>query len=327
MMKKLTVHGKISVRTSVLPFFFALGAFILSMIILPLHTGSDQIIYRKVYEALPGLSFLEGFIFFTVNTSSREPGYFLLVYVFSHFMNKDLLMSFLNAAIGYYLSLWLIRKKISWHVIILLSLNYYLIVLFFAAERLKLSLLLALLALAYSRGLFRYLLWGGSILSQMQTALLILSMVTANIVASLRPLFRGKLRFRMLFSLIGLFFLALLLFFLREHIIEKLPKYIEKGGITELIKPLVFTGLTLYYAKYKRVEAFVMQAPMIIASFVVGGERIVIFSYFIFMFYALQFRRGSNLGVFLPSSYFFVKGIIYIINTILYGQGLLDKVA
>jgi hypothetical protein len=97
------------------------------------------------------------------------------------------------------------------------------------------------------------------------------------------------------------------------------------GGVTDLVKPLIFTAFTLYYARHRRFEAVCMQAPIILAAFIVGGERIVLFSYFVFMLYGLQFRRGSNFGVYLFSTYFFVKGIIFINNIIIYGNGFPTK--
>jgi|GEM_PF-1422955 len=313
----------ISKRGLVYPICFALYIFLLSYLILPFHTGSDQIAYRKVYEALPGMHFIEGFLFFHSYTSSREPGYYILVYVFSRLISKDLLMSVLNAAMGFYLSRYMLRNRIAWHIILLLSLNYYLVILLFTVERLKLGLLLAMMATVSSMGIFRYSLWGCAVLTQVQTALLIISKVSANIFASLLPLFRGRLRLRMVFSFIGLLFLGGLLFFLREHILAKFESFIRLGGLTDLAKPLLFAALTLYYARNKRVEALAMQAPLLLASFILGGERIVIFSYFVFMYYALQYRYGSNLGVYVTSFYFLVKGLLYIKNILIYGKGLI----
>lgn len=85
------------------PFLFAIFAFVVSYLILPFYSAGDQISLRHVYEMLPNLGFLEGFFYYNGTLDSQEPGYFLLVYVFSGFMDKDLLMSLLNAVLGYYL--------------------------------------------------------------------------------------------------------------------------------------------------------------------------------------------------------------------------------
>jgi len=308
-------------RLSTRPFLFAVFAFVLSYLILPFYSAGDQIPYRQFYEVLPNLGFLEGYFYFNNALDTREPSYFLLSYVFSGFMSKDLLMSLLNAALAYYLGLWLISKNVSWRVIALLSLNFYLLVLFFSAERLKLGMLFILIASTYS-GVLRYACLSFMIFSHVQTALLLISKLTANIVTSILPLFMGRLRFNLLFSLVGALLMALLLFALREHILSKLEVYTAlSGGITHLVKPLIFTAVTLCYAKHRRLEAAAMQAPIILAAFIVGGERIVLFSYFVFMLYALQFRRGSNISVYLFSMYFFLKGITFIIDIIIYGNG------
>jgi len=307
------------------PFLFAVFAFVVSYLILPFYSAGDQISFRHVYEILPNLGFLEGFFYYNGALDSQEPGYFLLVYVFSGFMAKDLLMSLLNAALGYYLGLWLISKNVSWRIIALLSLNFYLLVLFFSAERLKLSLLFVLMASAYS-GVFRYSYLCFAIFSHVQTALLLVSKLCANISISMLRMFRGRLALRLLFSLVGALFMAGLLFTLREHILSKMEVYMALGGdVTQLIKPLIFTAFTLYYARHRWFEAISMQAPIILAAFIVGGNRVVLFSYFVFMLYGLQFRRGSNFGVYLFSTYFFVKGLIFITNIISYGTGFLVK--
>lgn len=307
------------------PFLFAVFAFVVSYFILPFYSAGDQTSLRHVYDMLPNLGFLEGFFYYNVALDAQEPGYFLLVYVFSGFMDKDLLMSLLNAVLCYYLGLWLIRKNIPWRIIALLSLNFYLLVLFFSAERLKLGLLFVLMASAYS-GAYRHIYLCFAIFSHVQIALLLVSKLSSNIAISVLPLFRGRLRLKLLFSLVGALFVVGLLFTLREHILSKMEVYMAlSGGVTHLVKPLIFTVFTLYYARHRWFEAFSMHAPIMLAAFIVGGERIVVFSYFVFMLYGLQFRRGSNFGVYLFSTYFFVKGIIFITNIITYGNGFLAK--
>ena len=307
------------------PFLFAVFAFVMSYFILPLYSAGDQSGFCQFYEMLPNLGFFEGFVYYNSALGSQEPGYFLLVYIFSGFMDKVLLMSLLNAVLGYYLGLWLTSKNVPWRIIALLSLNFYLLVLFFAAERLKLGLLFVLMASAYS-GVFRYVYLCFAIFSHVQIALLLVSKLSANIAMSVLPLFRRRLRLRLLFSLVGALFLIGLLFTVREHILSKMETYIAfSGGIIHIIKPLIFTAFTLYYARHRWFEAVSMQAPIILAAFIVGGERVVLFSYFVFMLYGLQFRRGSNFGVYLFSMYFFVKGIIFITNIITYGNGFSAK--
>lgn len=303
------------------PFLFAVFAFVVSYFILPFYSAGDQISFRQVYEMLPNLGFFEGFFYYNSALTAQEPGYFLLIYIFSGFMDKVLLMSLLNAVLGYYLGLWLISKNVPWRIIALLSLNFYLLVLFFSAERLKLGLLFVLMASAYS-GVFRYVYLCFAIFSHVQIALLLVSKLSANIAISVLPLFRRRLRLRLLFSLVGALFLVGLLFTLREHILSKMEGYMAfSGGITHIVKPLIFTVFTLYYAKHRWFEALSMQAPIIFAALIIGGERVVLFSYFVFMLYGLQFRRGSNFGVYLFSTYFFVKGIIFITNIFTYGHG------
>lgn len=68
---------------------------------MPLYTGGDQSIYRRVYEALPYLGLTEGFSFYSRSLSSREFVHFFLSWVASHFVDKDLFIAFSNAILAY----------------------------------------------------------------------------------------------------------------------------------------------------------------------------------------------------------------------------------
>ena len=74
---------------------------LLSLLIMPLYTGGDQSIYRRVYEALPYLGLTEGFSFYSRSLSSREFVHFFLSWVASHFVDKDLFIAFSNVILAY----------------------------------------------------------------------------------------------------------------------------------------------------------------------------------------------------------------------------------
>ena len=60
---------------------------------------------------------------------------------------------------------------------------------------------------------------------------------------------------------------------------------------------------------------------MVIAVFMVGGDRVNIFGYFAFLYYGLQIRRGWNFGVLATSLYFTYSSIGFLINVFQLGDG------
>ena len=86
----------------------------------------------------------------------------------------------------------------------------------------------------------------------------------------------------------------------------------------------IFLIMTLLYVKKYKLTVIFGYIPIIIVSFIVGPERIVIIAYFIFLYYALQYNKGFNLGIGLTSIYFALKSIDFLINVIHTGQGFSD---
>ena len=74
------------------------------------------------------------------------------------------------------------------------------------------------------------------------------------------------------------------------------------GGIAGLWKLAVFFLLSMYYAEDK-VESTSLFLPLFVAVFLVGGERVNLFGYFLFLYYGLQFKGGRNYGVGITSVY------------------------
>jgi hypothetical protein len=118
--------------------FVALVVFTLSLLISPYYMLGDQEHYRRIFEILPTLSFVDGFIYYSKSVSSIEPGHYTISWIFSRFLEKDLFISILNAILAFYSMQLLIRWRASIYVAASIVLtNFYFYVLFFAAERLK----------------------------------------------------------------------------------------------------------------------------------------------------------------------------------------------
>lgn len=302
--------------------------FLLSYVLLQYYVSGDQAYYHSFYEAIPEYGFKDGFIYYTSALGSMEPMYYVLTYFFSGLVDKDILMSFINSLFYLLLIRLLVRNKVSFPIICLLLFNFYLMVLLFAAERLKVAIFFMLFALSFS-GSLRYWFLGLSLISHVQVVFLIAGKLIASFVDYAKPLLNGKLKYGAISTFGAAIIVFLVMYLLRDHIFSKFEAYSSlgesggsySGGFSAMLKPLIFLLFSLYYARQKKLEVFSMHFPLLVAAFLIGEERIVIFSYFVFMYYALQVNRGENLGVIVFSFYFLVKGIYFIGKIYTYGNG------
>ena len=112
-------------------------------------------------------------------------------------------------------------------------------------------------------------------------------------------------------------------YFLYEHLLAKYliyASYNKEYGIFNLLRIFIFFLMTLIYSRKKR-EIVFLYFPLFIAIFLIGGDRLNMFGYFIFLYYALQVNRGVNFGVIATSIYYLFKTYEFILNIFLYGEG------
>lgn len=300
---------------------WALPVLIFSLFMFPFFTSGDQEFYRKFYSGVSDMSFVEGFVFYKKTLGTSEAGYFLLTYLFSAVLQKDVLFSLLNFVLFQQVFSWLLRHDVSRVLFPMVYFNFYLIVLAFSAERLKLSLLFFLIAYSAS-GLWRILFLAVSVMSHVQVLIMLLSAQVRRFNTVLSEFSQGRIGY----GFVSLMFLIMLmlgmLFVLREHILSKFLVYYDLwGGGGAILKPLFFTLLTVCYASDKKLEALLASLPLVLCAYLIGEERIVIFSYFIFVFYALQVNRGINVGIVITGLYFFYKGLLFVSNVVYFGDG------
>ena len=155
--------------------------FIFSLLIYPHYTLGDQFFYRNFYASALDFGFIQSYIYYQSVLGSAEPGYFLLIRLFSGFIQKDILMSFLNGFLAYILIFWAQKNKVSWLAITPLFFNFYLFVLFFSAERLKLGILFLMLAVNYA-GPRRFIFSAISFISHVQTMVLIVNWMSLKVL-------------------------------------------------------------------------------------------------------------------------------------------------
>ena len=209
-------------------------------------------------------------------------------------------MSFFNSllAVVYY-KLALLRNGNKFLSFLIVIFSYYFFVLFFSADRLKFSFLFLGLALLYKnkiRNLYFYI----ALLSHIQTLIIFTSI---NIK-----------KFKSIFKISYIFYFftfSLIILYLFEHILNKLPAYLFKNyDIFGILKIIFFYILAKRFSKEKNI--FIYFLPILFFSLFFGGDRIVIYSYFLFMYFSLNYKNGLNFGVILVNLYFFFESINFI---------------
>jgi hypothetical protein len=295
---------------------------LLSLLIMPFYTEGDQSIYRKVYEALPDLSLGEGFIFYSVNLSSEELVHFFLSWIASRFIDKDLFIAFSNAILAYATMSLLQKWRASVLIAFLIILtNSYFLALYFAAERLKFGFIFLALSMIYIENAKRFFVFSAfAFISHVQIIIVQVSILFNVFVRQIIKLFRTSMVSKSVFFIPFLFIPLLLV---ENQIFVKFQGYYGERVLEELVRILVFLLLALLYSK-KKSETIILFIPIVIAVFLVGGGRVNLFGYFVFLYYGLQSRGGWNFGVLATSVYFAYSSIGFLVNVFQHGDAFFN---
>ena len=293
---------------------------LLSLLIMPFYTDGDQGVYRKVYKALPDLGLTEGFLLYSVTLTSKEVVPFFLYWVASRFVDKDLFIAFLNAILAYAIMSLFQKWRVSVTIAFLLLLtNFYFLVLYFAAERLKFGFIFLALSLIYIDHVKRFFGFATlALISHVQIIIVYVSMLFNFIVMQINKLFRTGKVSKKLLLVVPFLFIPLLL--AENQVISKFQSYYSERTLTELAKIFAFLLLALWYSK-KKMETFIVFIPMVIIVYMVGGERVNMLGYFTFLYYGMQYKRGWNMGVMATSAYYAYTSIDFVINIVKHGNG------
>lgn len=302
-------------------FVFALTTLAFSLVILPYYTGGDQEHYRLFYDNIASYSFFDGFLAYRSYLGANEPIYYLIIFFFNNLVEKDTLIAISNCIFAYYLARCLLKMRVNVFVVFSLFLNFYFFVLLFSAERLKFSMMFFFISLAVGPGFKQYTFLFLCVLSHLQSLMLVYVQKVSQIKNELvKYLKRGSL-FR-LFLLVGVLVgFIVVLYLMRDYLSDKYIAYSEKAGIKNVIKPIIFCVLSISYCKKRWMDILAIFTPLIFASILVGEERIVIFCYGIFFYFAAKVNKGLNMGILITNIYFIYKGIEFVLNIIYRGNG------
>lgn len=303
-------------------FVLTLFFFAISYSIIPFYTAGDQEHYRAFYEQVKNLGFADGFLAYNAALGSSEPVYYIFVFFASRLIEKDLFISIVNAVL--FMAILSLAKKFKppfWLLALIFS-NFYILVLAFAAERLKFAALFFFLSFTVSDRA-RWIFLALSVLSHIQILIpLLIKPTLAAYINLKKALNTGKLGVRRS-TLLYTIPITLSLLLISSQILFKLPYYIQNGGIDATLKPLAFLVLTLLICKRNYTNAIVSHLLITVSAFFLGSERIAIYSYIIFLYFYLQYNK-LNFRFYLlsaPHIFFSITGFVFLYNTILFGNG------
>jgi len=321
-------------KSKVTLFLLPLFIFSLSLFFAPFYYDGDSIPYNKIYDSflVSNANLFDGFSIYKDKVNGSLIHYLYIWIVTNLGIERGFSMAFANSILAYLM----MRLFLQWRVPIYIALviiltNYYVLGLYFAAERLKFGYIFMLLGLIYSTKPKLSIVFAlTSILAHAQQVLVYVSVLFSSVMANiLYSLKTGKLSRKSAYSLISLAFIALIfLYFIGDHIFDKFIAYKANhfnnvtllNSVLNLGKSFLLFLLCLRYTT-KRLEVISIFSVLFIATLLVGPDRVNMITYSFFMFYALQYKNGFNAGVVLTSCYFAWKSIHFISQVLATGQG------
>lgn len=307
--------------------FYSILIFVGSIVISPMLINGDQEAYHNFYNNcfnIAGLSSQYGCYGSTLGT--QEPIYFLITKLFHSLIDKNILMAFFNAIIVFLFVKLVYRFYLKTNLIhlffILFFLNYYVVVLFFSAERLKLSVLFLLISF--------FLIGVKSFYSKILMILTHIQMVFIYFVYFIYSFFdknNKKLWVKFVMVVGGSIFLGVIYYYMRDHIDRKFVGYSNIAfesnlGLVSLLKSLIFMLFT--YISVQKNIVILMQIPLIIGAYILGSGRMLIMSFFVYIACLIYFKGKVDFLGYIVLFYFAFKSIEFWQNVIKYGTGFLE---
>lgn len=306
-----------------------MAVFFLSLYISPYYVEGDQFKYANAYKGLTDYGLLEGYDFYVNEIGGTEFFYYFIIWIASNCgFEKYIVMAVANAILAIsamkLFAGWKVAMPVS--ALILLS-NFYFMVLYFAAERLKFAVLFFVISLLYIGSKKRFYLSAAmAIASHFQIFMLYASMLSLRLGKALWSFLKvARIPLsRMVLGTVALVVFAVLAQpIVVEYIIPKANYYarLSSGNeLADMARIMALLALSLWYSKSKS-ETVLIFIPLILASMILGGDRVNIFGYFAFLYYGLRYNRGINIGILITSLYFVWKSYYFVLSTLEYGYG------
>jgi hypothetical protein len=313
-----TVHENSGMPLYLLTFF---STYVISLYVDGIHVDGDVLAYRKVYDELRGGSFFGSFEIYSFYTGAFDPIAFVVTWVASQLAERSHFSAITNGLlITVLLVLFKSARRSFGEFIFVVPLNFYILVLLFGAERLKLAFLFAIVALVSGNAGRKFSLFLLAIFSHSQ---ILLSFIAHQILY-----FHGDIREILLTHkkevILTLTFALLLFFNLNwEQYIDKIQHY--AGLAQEVVESpelslftiirysafIIFT-IYLYFASNLAQRAIWVGALFGCAVIVIGPDRLNILMVFAIV-YVILLREQMPIKWLIPLVlYADAKGLAYL---------------
>lgn len=297
-------------------FFLFIIIFIFSYNILGLYEYGDQVHYRKFYLAISDTNFIEAFIMASLYIDSIEPIYVFTMWIGSLLdIPKDIYVSFFNAFLAISLIKLCELYKVKWYVIFLLISNFYLLVLFTGAERLKFAYLIIIFSLGSNKKFINNLFYL-SPLVHLQSLIFVVPKIFFFFINSnfkkISSLYRN-------FSLAAFFILVL--YFLKDGLLRKFFSYYENSvDISQTFQLSILALVYLIITKKLKNTLFIF-IPLLLLVIIIGNERVNMVGFTFITFLLMRSYKLNHPLYITLLIYFVFKSYSFISNIINYGDG------
>tara|TARA_B100001093_G_scaffold514577_1_gene588898 strand:- start:7643 stop:8566 length:924 start_codon:yes stop_codon:yes gene_type:complete len=289
-----------------------ISAFAFSILGFEFYVNGDQIAYSNFYSSLHNSTFFEAYKNQAIYVSAIEPIAAFIFWIGAILdIEKNIYISIWNAILILLIVKFLKKNRVNVIQQILICFGYYILVLFFAAERLKFAIIFLLIALLYTQkkkiyGIFAFLCHSSVIVYMGSFLLDYLS------------------KKRIIAGLLFIIFINLILIFFPNYInliFNKVSFGRNSNFFDFLPSLLILIDLLLLNKKNPKKNIFIELVPIVLFIFVLGPTRLNMLIYFYYVFYCVKHRYTSSIIFNLTLIYNFYKSSIFISNTLQYGEG------
>jgi hypothetical protein len=317
------LNGK---REQIICLASGLLVFLISLIISRLYTGGDQHSYSNAYVVVSGLGlgnqWHEIQMIYQSWISSSEFVHLLVLLVGGGLdIDKNLLMSLVNGILAAYA----VRLFLSWGASVwvatgLVVTNYYFYVLYFAAERLKFAALFLVLALLCSRKPLRL---AASTLISIFSHFSVLFIYCGIWLSRLPEKLSKRDRMDNWILVSPLAVLVLVFWGGWDYLLWKLNQYLQMSGFHGVYEFLPVTILLMFSCLYAKRswEPLLAFLPILVGVALLGGSRLNMLGFFIFLYFGIQVKAGLNAGVIGLMCYLLYKTVMFVESISTHGQG------
>lgn len=299
--------------------------FVFSYSIIGYYDNGDQTYYRGFYNEASVTPITGLFTLMLAKLGALEPISGFLLWAGSNLgIEKDLYISIINAFFASSTYSMMRKYKAEPLDILLILLGFYTSVLFFSAERLKFAYLFLVLALLYADSMKSALFKGLALFSHFQTVLFLVSAISARISKGFIDVLTGntKLTLGVALAFVAvLFAVSGIAIYFQSIILDKFSSYYSGGiALQEGLRIILLTALCLLLLS-RPVNVLAIMLPLLIASFILGGDRVNMVAYSMALFLFLDEGKTHNILWRILAIYYVIKNIDFIHKVIQYGDG------